>query len=444
MPSATRRSRVLRQGEGRGPVIYWMSRDQRVQDNHALSHASILAKDASSELLVSFCLAPEFLGARREQFAFMLQGLRSVGQQLQEAGIPFHYLQGEPGVQVARLAREFKAAAVVCDFDPLRIRSKWRSDLLAGCECAVSEVDAHNIVPCWLASPKKEWAAATFRPKLKALLPAYLDELPWKIAPMGGRFPDATGWEEALERSAGPEGGQLLPASGEGAARDVLSSFLRRGLDGYAVARNDPNMDGQSRLSPYLHFGQISAQRVAVEAMATDAPPLDKAAFLEELTVRRELSDNFCHYEERYDSSECFPAWAKASLGEHEGDKRDHIYSLSELEQARTHDPLWNAAQRQMTSTGKMHGYLRMYWAKKILEWSSNAEEALRAAIILNDRYELDGRDPNGYAGLAWSIGGVHDRAWPSRPIFGKVRYMSLGGASSKFDVDKFVSRYPG
>ncbi len=435
---------MLRQGVGRGPVIYWMSRDQRVQDNHALSHALSLAKDSTSELLVAFCLAPGFLGARWDAFAFMLQGIRSVGRQLVEAGIPFHLLQGEPGLQVAHLARELKAAAVVCDFDPLRIKSEWRSDLMAGCECTVSEVDAHNIVPCWLASPKREWAADTFRPKLKALLPSYLGELPAKISPTGGMVHEATGWEETLEKLAGHEVGRSFPASGEDAAREELSSFLRNRLEGYSLARNDPNRDGQSGLSPYLHFGQIAAQRVAVEVLATAAPAQDKASFLEELTVRRELSDNFCHYEERYDSSECFPAWAKASLSEHESDRREYNYSLPELEQARTHDELWNAAQRQMTTTGKMHGYLRMYWAKKILEWSANAEEALRTAILLNDRYELDGRDPNGYAGLAWSLGGVHDRAWPSRPIFGKVRYMSLGGARSKFDVDKFISRYSG
>jgi deoxyribodipyrimidine photo-lyase len=426
-------------------VIYWMSRDQRVQDNHALSQAAAMAQESRSELLVAFCLTSEFLGAGREQFAFLLQGLRSVGQRLQGAGIPFHFLQGGPGVQVARLAVEVRAAAVVCDFDPLRIKAEWRSDLLAGCECAVLEVDAHNIVPCWWASPKKEWAAATFRPKLKALLPSFIDEMPGEIAAVDGRgiSDAATGWEDRLDRAAGVRPSFRFPTPGEGAARKALSSFLRHRLDGYAAARNDPNLDGQSGLSPYLHFGQISAQWVALEVMAMDAPAADKGAFLEELTVRRELSDNFCHYEVNYDSPQCFPAWSKASLGEHESDRRDYLYSLPELEQARTHDPLWNAAQRQMTATGRMHGYLRMYWAKKILEWSTTAEEAQRAAILLNDRYELDGRDPNGYAGLAWCIGGVHDRAWPSRPIFGKVRYMSLGGARSKFDVERFIAQYP-
>jgi deoxyribodipyrimidine photo-lyase len=421
-----------------------MSRDQRIRDNHAISHAALLAQQSSAELEVVFCLADEFLGAARTQFSFMLQGLQEVAQSLSSLGITFHLLKGE-GRAVGRLARELGASVVVCDFDPLRIKGEWRSAMMAECDCTVIEVDAHNIVPCWAASPKKEWAAATFRPKLKALLPSYIEHMPKPLDKkmLKRRSVKEDGSQEMLERALSGSGtNERYPPAGEDAAAKMLESFLRERLEGYSLARNDPNEDGQSGLSPYLHFGQLSAQRVALQVMAAPAPAFDKGAFLEELTVRRELADNFCHYEKGYDSTDCFPAWAKASLAEHLGDRREYLYTVDELERARTHDPLWNAAQLQMTREGKMHGYLRMYWAKKILEWTASPEDAMHAAIVLNDRYELDGRDPNGYAGIAWSIGGVHDRAWPARPIFGKVRYMSLGGSRSKFDVDRFNGRY--
>jgi deoxyribodipyrimidine photo-lyase len=197
---------------------------------------------------------------------------------------------------------------------------------------------------------------------------------------------------------------------------------------------------GQSNLSPYLHFGQISAQRVALEVSSSSVEESPQQQFLEELIVRRELSDNFCYYNRNYDSIDGFPSWARTSLDKHAKDRRPYIYSLERFEHAETHDELWNAAQMEMIRTGKMHGYLRMYWAKKILEWTRNAADALKIAIFLNDRYELDGRDPNGYAGCAWSIGGVHDRAWFERPVFGKIRYMSYNGCKSKFDVESYIA----
>jgi len=218
-----------------------------------------------------------------------------------------------------------------------------------------------------------------------------------------------------------------------------LGNFLEHKLDGYERDRNDPNKDGQSGFSPYLHFGQISAQRIALEVLKSMK---DAGAFLEELIVRKELSDNFCNYNQHYDDMQGFPAWAKTSLSEHEKDRREYLYTLQELERARTHDDLWNAAQQEMLQTGKMHGYMRMYWAKKILEWTESPAAAQAAAIHQNDRYELDGRDPSGYTGIAWSLGGVHDRAWKERAIFGKVRYMNYNGAKSKFDVKAYISKW--
>ena len=216
---------------------------------------------------------------------------------------------------------------------------------------------------------------------------------------------------------------------------------MQKKLASYETQRNDPTVDGQSNLSPYLHFGHISAQRVAFDIQESDAPKKDKDVFLEELIVRRELSDNFCFYNENYDSFEGFPSWARTSLAKHRNKPREYIYSREQFEYASTHDKLWNAAQREMVTLGKMHGYMRMYWAKKILEWSKSPELAMEIAIYMNDKYELDGRDPNGYTGIAWSIGGVHDRAWGERRIFGKVRFMSYHGCKGKFDTEQYIKR---
>lgn len=230
----------------------------------------------------------------------------------------------------------------------------------------------------------------------------------------------------------------------EQAAREHLEKFLSLNLKSYADARNDPNLEGQSNISPYLHYGQISAQRVVLEALkhrAKHSKSYD--AFVEELVVRRELAENYCLYNAHYDSFEGFPDWAKASLTQHAKDKRDFLYTLDQFEKAKTHDKLWNAAQIEMVKNGKMHGFMRMYWAKKILEWSSSPQEAMKIAIHLNDKYEMDGRDPNGYVGCAWSIGGVHDQGWKERNVFGKVRFMNYDGCKRKFNVDAYIKKFP-
>jgi deoxyribodipyrimidine photo-lyase len=220
-----------------------------------------------------------------------------------------------------------------------------------------------------------------------------------------------------------------------------LNRFIKNGLPLYRRNRNNPVLGGQSGLSPYLHFGHISAQRIALEITSRAEPDANADAFLEELIVRRELSDNFCFYNGRYDSFEGFPDWAKNTLLQHALDPRPAVVTFRELEQGETRDPMWNAAQMEMVKTGKMHGYMRMYWAKKILEWSPRPEEALETALVLNDKYELDGCDPNGAAGCAWSIGGVHDRAWGERPVFGKIRAMSAGGLESKMDARGYIKK---
>ena len=375
----------------------------------------------------------------------MIRSLEETEKDLAEKSIPFFLLTGSPEEQIPKCVRTFQAGTLVADFDPLKIKRKWKRQIIPQLSVPMYEVDSHNVIPCWLASPKQEFAAYTFRPKVKKRLQDFLTSFPplrnhpisWKIDTQ------KTDWH-AARKSLNVD--NSIPAvdwiePGAKAAQKTLRRFIHQKLAAYAGQRNDPNRDALSTLSPYLHFGQISAQRVALEVKKADCPEDDREAFLEELIVRRELADNYCFYNKNYDNFRGFPGWAKETLDEHRGDKREHVYTHEQFERGLTHDGLWNAAQMEMIKIGKMHGYMRMYWAKKILEWSKAPEKAQKTAIALNDKYELDGRDPNGYTGIAWSIGGVHDRAWFSRPVFGKIRYMSFGGARSKFDVDAYIAR---
>jgi len=439
------RVRTLRPGEpAAGPVVYWMSRDQRVRDNWALLHAQDLALANRSPLAVVFCLVPEFLGATARHYGFMLKSLEEVERDLAAKGIPFFLLLGEPHRSLPPFLKKNAASQLVTDFDPLKIKHAWKDGVARAIRIPFHEVDAHNIVPCWIASPKMEYGAYTLRPKLQRILPTFLTDIPslakhphsWK-----GRV-SRTNWKAvrkglALDSTVG-EVNWVKP--GERAAQRLLKRFIAGKLDRYNDDRNDPNRDGQSNLSPYLHFGQLSAQRVALAALRADVRETPREAFLEELIVRRELSDNFCLYGPDYDNTKGFPAWAQKTLTQHGKDKREYLYTDRDLEEARTHDDLWNAAQREMVMRGKMHGYMRMYWAKKILEWTRSPAAAMKIAIYLNDKYQLDGRDPNGYAGIAWSIGGVHDRPWGERRVFGMVRFMSYNGCRSKFDVDAYIN----
>jgi deoxyribodipyrimidine photo-lyase len=222
---------------------------------------------------------------------------------------------------------------------------------------------------------------------------------------------------------------------GPQAAQQTLQHFLVHKAATYATDRNDPAKNALSNLSPYLHFGHISAQHIALQTTHLES-------FFEELVVRRELADNFCHYNPHYDSLAGAPNWSQQTLADHQHDPREYLYTQQELEQALTHDPAWNAAQVEMVTTGKMHGYMRMYWAKKILEWTPSPTQAYQIAIYLNDTYNLDGRDPNGFTGIAWAIAGIHDRPWKERPIFGKIRYMNYNGLKRKFEIQRYIDKF--
>ncbi len=440
------RVRILNnKSAGMGPVIYWMSRDQRVDDNWALLYAREQAAILKQPLVVVFCLVPKFLGATFQQYSFMLDGLKEFEKRVSSFGIGFVLLSGQPESEIPGFMKKLQAGVLVTDFSPLRLARGWRSRVAKRIDVVGYEVDAHNIVPCWEASDKQEYAAYTIRPKINRLLPEYLVNIPkLEKTPFGGSaFSIKTDWEGLLKSLPVDRAVGFIDTfkTGEVAAGKAMGDFLNDRLPYYANLRNDPTECGQSDLSPYLHFGQLSAQRLAFEVKKRAGNTTAGQDFLEELVIRRELADNFCYYNQSYDTTASFPRWAKETLAEHRSDRREYLYSLKQFETAQTHDDLWNAAQLQMVFSGKMHGYLRMYWAKKILEWSSSPEQAMETAIYLNDRYSLDGRDPNGYAGIAWSIGGVHDRAWPQRPIFGKIRYMSYNGSRSKFNVKKYIEQ---
>ncbi|MBP1682972.1 MAG: phrB [Ignavibacteriaceae bacterium] len=441
------RIRLLQDGKKTiGPVIYWMSRDQRVHDNWAIIYAQKLAIEKKKPLAVVFSLVPDFLEATIRQYGFMLKGLREVEAELRRYNISFFLLKGKPDVEIPKFIKKFNASALVTDFDPLRIKRIWKKEVAKKIQTPFYEVDAHNIIPCLLVSNKLEFAAYTIRPKIHRLLPEFLDEFPQlKKMPKADSFAaDNIDWDKVtsslkINREV-KEVDWIKP--GELAASKLLKDFLENRFDRYAEDRNDPNKNALSNLSPYLHFGQISAQRVALTVQQFFQKSPSAEAFLEELIVRRELSDNFCYFNPKYDSFDGFHDWAKQTLNHHRKDKREFVYLIEEFEQANTHEDLWNAAQKELIITGKMHGYMRMYWAKKILEWSKSPEEALQIAVYLNDKYELDGRDPNGYVGCAWSIGGVHDRAWAERPVFGKIRYMNRNGAARKFDLNSYIKKF--
>jgi deoxyribodipyrimidine photo-lyase len=441
-----KRIRLLKAGkESRKGVAYWMSRDQRVHDNWALLYAQELALQKEAPLAVIFYLAPRFLDAAARQYQFMLSGLRQMERSLAKLEIPMHVLGGDLETALARFIDKHRVGTLITDFSPLKITRGWKETVARSTKIPFYEVDAHNIVPCWTASPKQEYGAYTIRPKITSLLPEFLEEFPplkkhpypW---PQPARPVD---WKKAsahlgADEGVGPVGG-IKPGERAGTAK--LMAFLGGKLAAYDRNRNDPGKDGQSGLSPYLHFGQVASQRVALEVQKRDRHLRAQEAFLEQMVIRRELADNFCFYNRHYDSFDGFPRWARETLNEHQGDERKHLYGPEQLESALTHDPLWNAAQTEMTTSGMMHGYLRMYWAKKILEWTVSASEAVQIAIRLNDKYELDGRDPNGYAGIAWCLGGVHDRPWFEREIFGKIRYMSFEGCRRKFSIKAYIER---
>lgn len=448
-------------------IVYVMSRDQRATSNHALLLAQQTALKHKLPLLVFFNLLPNVGVRGREHFAFMLAGLDQLKRNLKKKNIPLILKIGEYQENLLEFVSEVKPSALYFDFSPLKWHRQLLKELSKLIPAACYVVDTHNIIPTWLASPHQEFAAHTFRRKVHRNLEKWLTLKEPELIKHPFSF-------KKVPQSAQPDQvSKLLSnipavhihsklAAGETAAQTVLDTFLNQTLSEYAEKRNNPTLDTVSHLSPYLHFGQISSLQVtrAVLTRTGASPHLfaeptlykDTTAteisgmntLFEEMIVRKELSDNYCFYNQKYDQFQGGPDWGLSSLAEHATDKREYIYDRSQWEQAQTHDPAWNAAQQQLLQTGKMHGYMRMYWAKKILEWSASPSVAFDTALFLNDHYSLDGGDPNGYVGIHWSITGLHDRPWTERPVFGKVRYMNFSGLKRKFDIEKYIEQWLG
>jgi deoxyribodipyrimidine photo-lyase len=424
-------------------VVYWMQAAQRAEANHALEYAARAANELRKPLVVLFTLTDAYPEANERHYAFMLEGLKETREALRRRGIPMVVRKGDPAGEASAFGRD--AAMVVVDDGYVRIERAWRRAAAAALACPLVEVATNVVVPVETTSPKEEYAAATLRPKIYRHLAEFLvplRETPLRVAPVE---PDVESLDIgdteavlaglAIDQSIGRS---PFYRGGPSEAAKRLRAFVAKKLAAYAEDRNDPSLDGVSGLSPYLHFGQISP--LAVALAVKKGPAYGQAPFLEELIVRRELSFNYIRYNRAYDRFEGLPAWCRSTLLEHAPDPRPYLYSRRELAAAETHDPYWNAAQKEMVLTGKMHGYMRMYWGKKILEWSNSPRGAFRTALALNNAYELDGRDPNAFAGIAWTFG-KHDRPWGRRPVFGTVRYMNAAGLRRKFDIDAYIRK---
>ncbi|MGM0403605.1 MAG: deoxyribodipyrimidine photo-lyase [Thermodesulfobacteriota bacterium] len=431
-------------------VLYWMQQAQRVHFNHALGYAAERARELGLPLAAGFVVTPGFPDAGRRHYRFMLEGIAQTQAEMAKLGIPFVIRVGDMVEEVLSMAKA--AAWVVTDVGYLKIQRKWRKQVEQSLRCPYTEVETDVVVPVASASAKEEYGARTLRPKLMAKadvflrvvgLPSYsgAGEGSPVVSPSKPVDPDRL----AREVSMAPDPSESIPfRGGYMEAKKQLQGFIREQLADYETLSRDPTAKCQSNLSPYLHFGQISPVEIILEIKKTNAPSGAIEAFIEQLLVRRELAVNFVHYNPGYDGYEtAVPDWAKRTLAAHAKDPRLYMYSFAEFEEGRTHDPYWNAAQREMVTTGKMHNYMRMYWGKKIIEWSRHPRDAFDTMLALNNRYELDGRDPNGFAGVAWCFG-RHDRAWQEREIFGKIRYMNAKGLERKFRIAEYVRAHLG
>ncbi|MGO9437600.1 MAG: deoxyribodipyrimidine photo-lyase [Terracidiphilus sp.] len=434
-------------------VVYWMQRAMRILDNPALDIAIEAGNLLGLPVIVYFSVIPNYPNANLRHYRFLAQGLRDVAEDAAERGVAF-VLRRPPDNSLEAFLEEVQAALLIGDENPCREPERWRRVLAKRLKLPFWTVDADVVVPSRVFG-RAFFLLHHFRPHLKAELPKYL--VAWqKIKPLHSwkprrpiaSFPldrDITEGFTKLDRSVKPVD---TFAGGTHAALRRLKLFVERDLAAYEKARNHPEAKGTSRLSPYLHFGNIgplSIARAVEEAVRKgNASASVRDRFLDQVIGWRELSVLFVRHTPDYDNWACAEPWAHKTLVEHAGDPRPARYSFEQLDRAETGDELWNAAQREMVDTGWMHNYLRMYWAKKILEWAPDPACAFEWAVKLNDKYELDGRDPNGYAGIAWAIVGKHDRPWFDRPVFGLVRPMSGRSIAKKFDAKTYIRRNTG
>lgn len=426
-------------------VLYWMQSSQRAEFNPALEYALELANDRNLPLLVGFGLTDDYPEANARHYAFMLEGLAEVRQRLEARGIGFVIRHGAPDAVALELSRQ--SALVVCDAGYLRVQRLWRRRLADGLDRRLIRVEGDVVAPIAQVSTKHEYAARTIRPRIQRIMDDYIVPLtPRPVARkaelgLGSDFDlddvPAIVKQLRLDRVCAPV---ERFKGGERQARDRLARFIDDGLAEYGAARGKPEAQVVSYLSPYLHFGQISPVEIALAVRGSGrGAPDSRATYLEELIVRRELAINHVWHSPDYDRYEGLPDWARSTLDAHSGDPRPYVYTREQFEQAGTHDRYWNAAMTEMKATGYMHNRLRMYWGKKILQWSETPEEAFNTVLELNNRYLLDGRDANSYTNVGW-IFGLHDRPWPTQPVFGTVRSMGPNTFKS-FDAEAYVAQ---
>jgi deoxyribodipyrimidine photo-lyase len=447
-------------------VLLWVQRAKRAAANPAANLAVHVADRLGLPVVGAFSLVPAYPRATLRSYHFMAEGLRELPDAFNARGIGWALRVGEPAATIPALATELGAALVVTDQDPLRLGRQWRRGVAERLGVPLVAVDTDTVAPPALF-PKEEWAAHTFRPKLWRAIEAgdYLAAIPdprpavvSEVSRMrDGPDPLALLDTLPLDRSVGPS---PLLRGGRDHAFSRLERFVRDRLAAYHTERDRADREGQSVLGAYLHFGQIGpvdvaraviaardAAREAASREATthdrepEAPDAGPDAFLDELITHRELSVNFALRNPAYDRYEGLPDWGRRTLAEHAADPRPVRYTRAQLDAGETADRLWNAAQRQMVAEGYMPNRLRMYWAKQILLWTESPEEAYDATMTMNDRYFLCGRDPAGYANVAWAIGGRHDRPFPpNKPVLGLVRPLGLNGMRRKFDVDAYIA----
>ncbi|XP_065183491.1 deoxyribodipyrimidine photo-lyase-like [Sycon ciliatum] len=424
-------------------VLYWMQASVRCDFNHALEFAIARANALNKPLACCFGLTDGYPEANERHYAFMLQGLAEVQSDLLRLRhINLDVFKGSPEAVVSELSND--ACEVVTDMGYMRIQRSWRTRLAERALCNVWQIESDIVVPVETASDKEEFAARTIRGKIQSVASKYLKPVEcveledMSIVDLQSRTAapklDLSDVDAAL---AGLDVDRSVPRvssfiGGRSEAQRCLQQFIDTKLSKYGEGRDEPMDNSQSYLSAYLHFGQISPVEIILAVRAAKASKTGKDNFIEQLMIRRELAINFCWYCPQYDSLECLHDWAKTTLAAHRDDKRDYVYDLARLESGQTHDPYWNAIHLEMVVTGKMHGYFRMYWGKKVLEWTTDVDTAFKWLLYLNNKYELDGRDANGYTGVAW-IFGKHDRAHAERAVYGKVRYMSQDGIKRKF-----------
>ena len=440
--------------QGARCVVYWMQRAVRIVDNPALDTAIEAGNLLGLPVVVYFQVIPNYPNANLRHYYFLQQGLRDVEEDARERGVGFLVRRAAPrgkGATLEGFLGEVNAALLVGDENPCREPERWRKVLAGRLRIPFWTVDADVVVPSRVFG-RRYVLLHHFRPHLKRELPSFLVEQQcprpvkhWRSAKNLDAWDlkqDITEGFKALDQRVGPVDSFT---GGTHAALKRLHEFANVGLMDYEEKRNHPEVKGTSRLSPYLHFGNIGPITIALAVNKAvgegKAGAAAGAKYLDELIGWRELAVLFVRHEPNYDNWECAAPWARRSLMEHVEDPRPHSYTLEQLERAETKDELWNAAQLEMVHSGWMHNSMRMYWAKKILEWAPNPATAFDWAVILNDKYELDGRDPNGYAGIAWAIVGRHDRPWFDRPIFGLVRTMMESSTRKKFDAEGYIGQ---